>query len=237
MTLAGRQFRPGAVLTFGALVLLAATVSLGQWQQRRAIEKDTLSARIDERGADAPVQLGPATLDPQLVEFRRVQARGDYAPELTVFLDNRTHQGVAGYQVLTPLRLAPRSYVLVNRGWIAAAASREVLPRVPTPSGVVSIEGIAVVPTARFLELAPDVTTGPVRQNLGIERLATELRIPLLPIVVQQTSDAPDGLVRAWERPDTGADRHRAYAWQWYAMAALTIVFYVLLGFRTVGRA
>jgi cytochrome oxidase assembly protein ShyY1 len=51
-------------------------------------------------------------------------------------------------------------------------------------------------------------------------------------VVVLLTSDAPDGLVRAWERPDAGANTNRAYALQWYALAVLTAALYVGFGFR-----
>jgi cytochrome oxidase assembly protein ShyY1 len=55
--------------------------------------------------------------------------------------------------------------------------------------------------------------------------------------VIEQTSDARDGLVRAWDRPDTGVDRHRSYALQWYSFAALAAVLYVALGFKRTGSA
>ena len=38
--------------------------------------------------------------------------------------------------------------------------------------------------------------------------------------------------MRAWERPDTGVERHRSYAVQWYSFAALAAVLYVVLGFK-----
>ncbi len=46
---------------------------------------------------------------------------------------------------------------------------------------------------------------------------------------MQQTNDAGDGLVRAWPRPDLGVDKHKAYALQWYVLAALTVILYVVL--------
>jgi surfeit locus 1 family protein len=54
----------------------------------------------------------------------------------------------------------------------------------------------------------------------------------LQPIVLQQTSKAADGLVRSWSRPDTGADRNRGYAFQWYALATTILITYVALSFK-----
>jgi len=126
--------------------------------------------------------------------------------------------------------------VLVNRGWVAAG-DRSSLPVVPTPVGVQTIEGEAVVPSARFLELAPEQAAGPLRENLVLAREEKRLGLTLQPVVIQQTSDASDGLAREWERPDTGVDRHRSYALQWYSFAALAAVLYVLLGFKRAGDA
>jgi surfeit locus 1 family protein len=73
---------------------------------------------------------------------------------------------------------------------------------------------------------------GIVWQNLVLARYAKWSGLKLQPVVLQQTSEAADGLVRVWERPDSGADRHRGYAFQWYALAATILISYVALSFR-----
>lgn len=177
---------------------------------------DVPSARVDAAG----------------FELRRVAARGTFLARDTFFLDNKVMHGVAGYHVITPLK--PESggtYVLVNRGWVAVG-DRSRLPGVPAPEGLETIEGVAVVPGKRFLELAPEADSGSLRQNLVLSREEERLGLNLQPFVIEQTSDARDGLVRAWERPDAGIERHRSYALQWYSLAALAAILYVVLGFR-----
>jgi surfeit locus 1 family protein len=215
-----------------------AFVALGNWQSRRAEEKLAAQARLDALVAAAPAQL-PGTLV-LAAEYagRRVSVRGEYVPKHAVLIDNRVHKGVAGYHVVTPLRVeGGEVHVLVNRGWVAAKPRRDELPAIVTPAGLQIIEGLAVVPSGRVYELAPDVAKGPVRQNLALERIASESGLRLQPLVIQQTSGADDGLVRAWERPDTGVNTHRAYAVQWYALALLTVIVYVALGFHRVRPA
>ena len=56
--------------------------------------------------------------------------------------------------------------------------------------------------------------------------------LELQPVVIQQKNDAGDGLVRDWHRRDIGADRHRGYALQWFSLALLTVVLYVVLNFE-----
>jgi surfeit locus 1 family protein len=167
-----------------------------------------------------------------------VTARGEYVSSHSVFLDNRVHNGVAGYHVVTPFRIEGADlHVLVNRGWVAAGPRRDRLPEVVAAPGPQTIEGLAVVPSGRVYELAPDAAPGSVRQHLDIERVGAETGLRLQPLVVQLTSDAKDGLVRAWARPDAGVNTHRAYALQWYALALLTAILYVVLGFGRVAAA
>jgi len=212
-----------------AIVLVALTVSLGNWQVRRGEEKLELARRLDE-AAQAPVLSVPATpVDAASFEHRRVSVRGQYDPRFVFYLDNKVQDGVAGYHVLMPLRIeGGKVYVLVNRGWISAGDRRH-LPILETPKSVQTIEGVATVPTRRFLELGPESPTSPVRENLVIEREQKRLGIQFQPFVVQQTSDADDRLVRLWGRPDTGVEKHRSYALQWFSLAALVVVFYVFV--------
>jgi surfeit locus 1 family protein len=235
MGIARWSFRPSVGMTAVAALAIAATVSLGQWQQRRYEYKLSLAAALDSRSRQPAVLVPGDPVDPSSLQFRRVTARGEYVPSLGLLLDNKMFKGVAGYDVITPLKIgASGRHVLVNRGWVAAGARRDVLPAVPTPAGLQEVEGLALVPTRRFLELAPDVSSGPVRQNIAIDRLESELHVPLQPVVIQQTSESPDGLKREWERPDAGADRHFAYSMQWYSLAVLAGVLYVLLNFKRI---
>src|SRR5258708_7749979 len=156
-------------------------------------------------------------------------ARGRSVARATLFLDNKVLRGVAGYHVLRPLALEGGDlHVLVDRGWIPAG-DRSRLPTVPALEGLQTIEGIAVVPSRRYIELAPEAASSPLHQNLVLEREEKRLALKLQPFVIEQTSDAQDGLARESERPDTGVQRHRGYALQWYSFAALAPLLDVVL--------
>ena len=230
--IAGRNFRPGWVSSLATAAFIALTIALGAWQTRRAEEK-LEAGRLMEEAARGPVLQVPSTrVDAAGFEGRHVAARGTFVARDTFFLDNKVVRGAAGYHVVTPLRLeGGGAYVLVNRGWIAAG-DRSRLPLVPAPGGLQSIEGMAVVPSKRFLELAPEADSGNLRQNLVLSREQERLGLSLQPFVIEQTSDARDGLVRTWDRSDAGVERHRGYALQWYSFAALAAVLYVALGFK-----
>lgn len=236
--IAGRNFRPGLVPSFAAAGFIALTLALGVWQTRRAEEKIALGLKLDEAAKRPVLSVPSERADAEGFERRRVAARGRFLARTTLFLDNHVFRGTAGYQVFTALKLEGGGdvEVLVKRGWIAAG-DRSRLPRVLTPQGLQTIEGTAVVPSSRFLELAPEAASGALRENLVLPREEKRLGLKLQPFVIEQTSDAPDGLVRVWERPDTGVERHRSYALQWYSFAALVAVLYVALGFKRAAPA
>ena len=234
----GAQFRvrPGWLVM--AVAGCALFVALGNWQSRRAEEKLAAQRRIDALATAAPARLPGTLVAASEYAGRRVTVRGEYLSRHSVYIDNRVHKGVVGYHIVTPFRIEGADlHVLVNRGWVAGGPRRDRLPEVAAAPGPQTIEGLAVVPSGRTFELAPDAAPGPVRQHLAIERIGAETGLRLQPLVVQLTSDAKDGLVRAWERPDAGVNTHRAYALQWYALALLTAIVYLVLGFRRVAAA
>ncbi len=208
---------------------------LGNWQSHRAVEKRELAATFDRAMRAAPIELPAGPVEGATLAHQHVAARGEFAAERTVLLDNKLRQGRPGYEVVTPLRIGRSAWhVLVNRGWIAAPASREQLPDVRTPAGEVRVDGVALerVPHA----LAAGVSSGRVRQNLDIAAYAAETGMQLQPIVIEQRSDTGDGLVREWPRPDLGIEKHESYSLQWYSFAALAIVLAVVLSFRRVAE-
>lgn len=231
--LGNRSFRPAFLSSVAALAAIALTVALGNWQSRRAEEKLALGRDLDDAARHAVLALPPNQVDAHDYEFNRVSVRGEYLARRTILLDNKVLHGVAGYQVLTPLKIGGGEMcVLVNRGWAAAGTRRDRLPQIQTPAGTETVEGVAVVPTSHILELDAKTEEGIVWQNLVLARYEKWSGLKLQPVVLQQTSDSADGLVRAWERPDTGADRHRGYAFQWYALATTILILYVALSFK-----
>ena len=232
--LRGYSFRPRGWALAAAAAACAAFVLLGNWQARRAEQKRALGAELERALKLPPIQLAPAEVDTGTLLHKRVAARGRFVAERTVLLDNKLRRGRPGYEVVTPLALAGSEWhVLVNRGWIAAPPSRETLPEVRTPSGELTIVGIALerLPHALQAGVAP---TGKLRQNLDIGAFAAESGLRLQPLVIEQHSDAGDGLARDWPRPDLGIERHESYALQWYLFAGLAIVLLAVLSVRRV---
>jgi len=233
MLIAGRRFRPGLVSTLAAAAGIAAMIALGFWQLDRARQKLEAGERLARLAREPAIVIGARTLDPAAVEFRRMEARGRFEPGLRVLLDNRVRRGMSGYEVIMPLAIAGSTRrVLVNRGWVAGSGDRSKLPAIVTPSGDVTVSGFAVIPGKRMFELSADTVEGAVWQNLTIARYREAMKVDVEPVVLQQSSDIADGLVRDWTPPASGAGTHQSYAVQWFGFAVLIAVLYVVLNLR-----
>jgi surfeit locus 1 family protein len=235
-TSAPRRFRPRALPTLATIAAIAVFVVAGAWQQGRLQEKDALRAQFDATTGAAPVALSsfPDAADWPALRYRPVVATGEYDARRQVFVDNRVHDGRAGYHVITPLVVFAGRIVLINRGWIAQGASRAALPEAAPPAGTVTVIGRIAIPSAGFIELAKDAQNGPVWQNLDPARFSAATGVAVLPIVIEATrAPSPDdGLVRDWPAPDFGVEKHRIYMVQWYAFAALALVLWLAFNLR-----
>ena len=227
------QFAPTLWPTLAALFFFVLTLSLGNWQSGRADTKRALQARYDAAVREAPIHVGSGLLDRDSVLYRKLEVTGVFDDARTILLDNRVLNGVAGYHVLTPLRIdgSPLA-ILVNRGWVATGRSREQVPLPPTPAGTVKLEGMAVDPHTRYVELTPTAPQGRVWQNLDFARYAAASGLTLQPVLLLQTSEAADGLLRIWPRPDTGVDMHVSYAFQWYSLAATLTALWLIMNIK-----
>lgn len=221
-----------------ALIVLAISIFMaaGFWQVQRAHYKDELKDRAEALMHEPPIEISAARLEAAVVEFHPVHANGTWLPDKTIFLDNKVLDGVVGYHVITPLRIAGgNTALLVNRGWVPAPPLRSELPRVFTPGGPVDIAGVARAPTNRFLELSGNVREGQqqrIWQNLTIGRFGSWSGLELQPVVVYQQNESADGLKRVPTAPEAsglGADRHRGYALTWFGLAAVTLVLGIAL--------
>lgn len=232
------RFRWRPVALAATVVAVALGLALGQWQTRRAAEKEAIATRWLARESAAPLELQAGVLPADELEYRRVRVKGEFIRNWPVYLDNRPYQGQAGFYLLMPFRIAGSSqYLMVARGWLPRnSAERTRMAPFATPEGNIEIEGILKRSPARLLQLGNPAMLQPnaIVQNLDLAEFARASRLPLLPFMLEQSGPPlpRDNLVRDWPPPSSGIGKHRAYAFQWYALAAMALVFYAATGFR-----
>lgn len=237
--------KTGTVRAYVGVVGLAALAvlfaSLGSWQLDRAAATRETQARFASGAEDAALTRLPAELD-ESKRFRRVEVRGEYVGEPQFLLDNMLHDGVVGYHVLTPLRVAGvRERLLVNRGWVAAGTDRRVLPDITAAGGARTIVGRLERlprPGLRLGAAESSSTAAPVvvLQYPTADELSHRLGAPVFGYQVLLDPAAGDGYVREWRAPGMAPERHQVYAGQWWLLAVGALAAAIVIAVKTVRR-
>lgn len=230
------RFRVRWIPLIATLLVAALGIVLGNWQTHRAEEKLAIQAKMATREHAAPITVAEAPSNVAEAEYRHVTLRGTFIPEWVSYLENRPYNGVSGFYVLMPFKLADsNTAILVARGWVPRdPGNRTKLPPIQTSPDIIQIEGVIRRDAGHVLQLghAEAPRPGVIMQNLDIDEFAKASQLKLAPFLVEQTGGAADGLVRDWPLPSLGIDRHRGYAVQWYALALMALLFFVVTGFR-----
>ncbi|WP_017939441.1 SURF1 family protein [Zestomonas thermotolerans] len=226
-----RGFRPGLLPSLLVAVLLPLLVGLGFWQLSRAEEKRLLLASYEARRTAAPISVGELERSPDPA-YRRVLLQGYFDTRHSLLLDNRTHAGQPGVELLQPFYdQSSGLWLLVNRGWLPWP-DRRVPPTFDTPQGVQLLHAWAYVPPGAAFRLRDDppddgwprlvtrVDVTGLWQQLGRGGLALELRLE--PCEVAYHTD--------WPVVAMGPEKHIGYAVQWFALAAALLGLFIYLG-------
>jgi surfeit locus 1 family protein len=220
------------LILIAALALAAFTARLGLWQLDRAAQKQALQTALNARSALPPLaqtELARTLEQANAQHYRPVKLQGHWLPNATVFLDNRQMNARPGFIVVTPLKLDTGEAVLVQRGWAPRdLQDRTRVPAIDTPRTAIMIDGQVASPPGHLFEFSAAASAiGNIRQNLDMVAFAAEIDQPLRPLSVLQLKMDSDGLLRQWAAPAVDIHKHHGYAFQWFALSALTIGLYV----------
>ncbi|MBT6275534.1 MAG: SURF1 family protein [Chromatiales bacterium] len=235
MRLGPFAFTPTWIPTIATVLILPVLLHLGFWQLNRGAEKAHWQERFDTlKNLDPQPLSGLPDYQPNQ-RFIQVSVIGRYLNNRQFLLDNRTHQGAAGYHIITPLQKEDGTIVLVNRGWLPVGNSRAELPDINVPTGLRTIDGQVVPAIADAFILGPAGYETPlwpkVVQRLEPSKIETLLNKGTVRTQVVRLSGAEtDGYLRAW-RAHFGItqERHQGYAFQWFALSiALVAIYFVV---------
>jgi surfeit locus 1 family protein len=225
------------LITLAACLGIGVTAALGNWQLSRAAQKLALQEDIALQSAKPPLTAKALRALPDAAKalHHRATIRGFWVKDATVYLENRPMNGRVGFVVLTPLVMeAGSEAIVVQRGWVPRDfMSRGNLPVLQTPLGMVDIDGLITPPPSKLYEPGT-ATPGPIRQNIDLPQFQTETGLSLLPVTLQQTGAAGDGMQRDWPAVNLGIEKNQGYAFQWFAMSCLIAGLY--LWFQVIRR-
>ena len=218
------------LLTTAAVLVAGVTFSLGQWQLRRAAQKQNLQLAIEAQ-SNQSILKALDLADPDLLKdavHRRATLKGVWRAEHTVFLDNRQMNGRTGLVAVTPLVLdGTGQIILVQRGWVLRNfADRTKLPDIQTPAGAVTVRGRIAPPPSKLYEFK-GADSGRIRQNIDVAAFSREISLSLMTVSIVQMGPANEGLLRDWAAPNLGLDKHYGYAFQWFGLCALVVGLYI----------
>lgn len=230
LSLGNFTFSPGWLTTLITLMLLTLLINLGLWQTNRGEYKEALQARYDARSQSSTIDLETLmAMAEDSMDFP-IALKGRYQHSKIFLLDNRTHRGIPGFHVITPLDIGSH-YVLINQGWVAQGKTRSDMPDFPQPKGKISVSGITHVPNPNFFVLKEDdyesVTWPFIIQKINIEKSSSLLDKPLAPFVIRLNPDKESGFVREWHSNPMTPEKHFGYAFQWFSLALALSVIYV----------
>jgi surfeit locus 1 family protein len=215
----------------------AAFGRLGIWQLDRAAEKVDAQQILEiESSVNAtPIEDIPAGhLHPANDELqnRHVALRGQYENDRTVLLLAEFFEGLIGFGVVTPFRLASNNQlVMVSRGWTTGILPPDTPPDLKIVDGYQELNAQIFVPppNARIIPSQIDASVWPLRmRSLELDVLSEILQEPLFPFEVRLTEDQPGTLVRHWPAVSADVNQNLSYAIQWFSFAILVLFISIL---------
>jgi surfeit locus 1 family protein len=226
-------FKPSMVATVSLFLLATLFANLGMWQTRRGEEK---VATEQQFAAAKPLLLENAIARES--RFAQIDVSGHYDNERHILLDNQVWNGRAGVHVFTPFHTITGTVILVNRGWLPLAADRQSMPQTPTPKNQTVLRGmlnIFPVP-GRMLGPADKLTSTNWPQlvtYLNHADVEIALGTALANWIVQLSATEQAGFDgRDWQPVFLTSNKHKAYAFQWYALTGISMVLWIFNGIR-----
>lgn len=234
-----RIWQPRLGILLLGLLAVAFFCRLGFWQIGRAVEKEQMTARYEQRLHLSPLSLPELLSQGADVEDFPVQLRGHYDNSRLIYLDNQPNGPVAGFHVYTVFfPEGDGQGILVNRGWVPVGSDFQKLPPVPAATAS-ALTGSIALPSPYFTVGEPDYRQRPLRvSRLEMPSLSAALGVQLRPFVIRLDAAAADGFRREWSpaaRLGMPPEKHRAYAFQWFSLAFTVLVVLVVVNLRKSG--
>jgi surfeit locus 1 family protein len=228
--------RPFAVLL--TLFGLAAFGALGFWQIDRAAQKERLFAAFADAGSQTPMTLDEARRAQNPLRYPLVGVRGRYDAEHSYVLDDQTRDGKVGGVAFAIFEPADGSApILVDRGFVARneRGAKAVIP--PLPDGEQQLLALYAPPPGSGLRLGgnalPRQQSWP-KQSIYIDvgEIGEDADRRLDAKILRLAPEQGSGFVREWRPNVFPPERHRAYAFTWFTLAAVVVGVFIGMHWR-----
>jgi cytochrome oxidase assembly protein ShyY1 len=244
--------RPIAFIVMVFLVILG--IELGFWQLRRADYKIRLSQEIEQKSTLPFLNANAQNWTIEQALYHRLQASGYWIVKEGIWLENRTHPigkdpktGITtGFNLLMPFRLEGQDNKIlwVNRGWAPRSFNElNAVPHINTPSEKVMIEGVVFPDGGKTLQLSDQTDHRAsdglkIKENLKLDEEQQAHQWGQLPFVLRQTNSiSSEALDQTLPTVNMGVNTHYGYAFQWFALAVMTFLFWAITAYRKISQS
>lgn len=219
------------------ITLIVVMFNLADWQWSRHNERKAFNATLIERfEADTrPFTELLASGTPEQIEWLPAEVSGTYLANSDISLVNVSQNGIAGYDAITPMKIADGTIVLINRGFLPLAA-----PSPPAPDGEVTLVGRLRASDARESGEISEAPTGSLTEvfRIDIDRLAPQLGGDVAPVYVQLLKSSPpdDPNLAMIADPTFNNGSHLGYTVQWIIFSICALGTWVVLIRREMAK-
>lgn len=221
---------PSWQMSIFAICMILLFIRLGFWQLHRAEEKINMVNAHSALADQKPIlwQEG-STLPAQYQQFR---VQGQFLQK-TLLLDNQHYHHQFGYHAVSPFVLSNGNVILIDRGWLPGDPTRQIFPPVESPRNIITLQGSAYYPSEKNWQLGQvfenDSANYVVIELIDTKLISQFLHKSVYPFIMRLGKDEANGYIREWTVVAMPPKRHYAYAVQWFAMALVILIIFIVL--------
>jgi surfeit locus 1 family protein len=225
------KFNPGKRITIFFVFFAFLFFSLGLWQIERGQAKTNLLDDFEKKILEKP-----SYINQKSQKWDRVYVEGKWDSSKQILIDNVIRRGIAGYKVLTPLRMKETDQlILVDRGWIKQNTFRDQLPDIKLIQVDEVVSGILEIPELGLV-LSDDLVSKEwpkisQTKNLGV--IKNEYDENIFPMILLADPTLKNSLEYIKITPTNMTPiKHYGYSAQWFLMFIVLCFMYVWYGYK-----
>jgi surfeit locus 1 family protein len=224
-----KKFNPGLRITIFFVIFAVVFFSLGIWQIERGQTKTQIMSEFENKLTKEPIYLNAESK-----KWDRVLVNGKWENKKQLLIDNVIHQGIAGYKVLTPLRIdETNKLILVDRGWIKQNKFRDQLPDIQIPDDFESVSGTLEQPELGLV-LSDELISNnwpKISQTKNVEVISKAYTEEIFPMILLADPLLKNSLEYIKITPTNMTPiKHYGYSSQWFLMFIVLCFMYIWYG-------
>ena len=225
------KFNSGKRITIFFVFFAFLFFSLGLWHIERGQAKTNLLDDFEKKILEKP-----SYINQKSQKWDRVYVEGKWDSSKQILIDNVIRRGIAGYKVLTPLRMKETDQlILVDRGWIKQNTFRDQLPDIKLIQIDEVVSGILEIPELGLV-LSDDLVSKEwpkisQTKNLGV--IKNEYDENIFPMILLADPTLKNSLEYIKITPTNMTPiKHYGYSAQWFLMFLVLCFMYVWYGYK-----